>query len=123
LLTRDKQKKISSACKLLKNRASQHLRIIFRFNNNDGPEQNNRGSQGSQEKAFLIHVSYYDTSRLAHVAGFETEKDFCCAISFGNVFMGYTYCPFARKSIVYYKLLDLISQKATTRTEMMTISS
>jgi len=47
---------------------------------------------------FFFHVSYNDASRLAHFAGLETligsvfRKGFYCSISFGNVYIGYTYC-------------------------------
>ena len=50
----------------------------------------------SQELNFF-HVSYCETAKLAHVAGFEMHigavlaKDFYYRISFGNVSMGYTY--------------------------------
>ncbi len=41
----------------------------------------------------LFHVSYYETVRMAHVLCLETHKGFFyCSISFGNVYMGYTYC-------------------------------
>ena len=40
-------------------------------------------------KTFFLHVSLYDTGRVAHVAGLEAffEKDFYCGISNGNVNM------------------------------------
>ena len=62
---------------------------------------------GNPIKIVFFHVSFYDTAKLAHVAGFEMfKKDFCCSISFGNVYKVHTYCCWCPSN--YFWLIELL---------------